>query len=256
MNRGALLYAGFITALVLVAVVIPLMVHKGGSGAVGGWRGMVNPGPISRAHQQFADQCETCHTPHQGVEAATCMSCHANTDFGSKQSTRFHAEVTQCTSCHVEHEGDRGIVRMDHQALLRAWVDMDRESPSGPDGGEPPARISTPSFVGGMRAQDPLGVLNCASCHAYRDPHEGRFGSECSSCHTVESWSIPSFRHPSVSSTQCSQCHQAPPSHYMGHFEMVSRRVAGNRAEVEQCGACHTTDSWNNIRGVGFYDHH
>ncbi|WP_241527173.1 hypothetical protein [Sphingomonas turrisvirgatae] len=47
-----------------------------------------------------------------------------------------------------------------------------------------------------------------------------------------------------------------PPSHNMMHFEMVSQRVAGKRARVEQCYACHTTDAWNNIRGVGWYVHH
>ena len=245
MKRGVFLYAGFFTALLLVAVAIPLMVHSGGSGAVDGWRGMVNPGPLSRAHQQFADQCETCHTPHQGVEAATCMSCHANTDFGSMQSTRFHAAARECTSCHVEHEGDRGIIRMDHDALLveRFWSVPAHAVWAG-----------TAPREAGSRPR--VGDLNCASCHSYRDPHEGQFGTACSSCHTVESWSVPNFRHPSVNSTQCAQCHQAPPSHYMGHFEMVSRRVAGRRAEVEQCGACHTNDSWNNIRDVGFYDHH
>lgn len=256
MKRGGLLYAGFLTALLVVAVALPLMVHSGGSGAVAGWRGMVNPGPLSRAHQQFGDQCETCHTPHQGVEPATCMSCHANTDFGSKQSTRFHAEVTQCTSCHVEHEGDRGIVRMDHQALVRALAGLQASAATSSAQSGPGARVSTTFAYGSLRSSDPASVLNCASCHAYRDPHEGCFGSECSACHTLQSWSISGFRHPSVNSTQCAQCHQAPPSHYMGHFEMVSRRVAGRRAEVEQCGACHTTDSWNNIRDVGFYDHH
>jgi hypothetical protein len=43
----------------------------------------------------------------------------------------------------------------------------------------------------------------------------------------------------------------------MGHFEMVSKRVAGvEHAEVSQCYLCHQTTSWNDIKSVGMYDHH
>jgi hypothetical protein len=42
----------------------------------------------------------------------------------------------------------------------------------------------------------------------------------------------------------------------MEHFSMVSQRAAGSKARVEQCYACHTTDSFNNIRRRGWYDHH
>jgi hypothetical protein len=70
-------------------------------------------------------------------------------------------------------------------------------------------------------------------------------------------WTIPEFRHPSPRSTDCVQCHQAPPSHYMEHFHMVSARVAGKpHAQVSQCYQCHQTTSWNDIRGVGWYKHH
>ena len=55
----------------------------------------------------------------------------------------------------------------------------------------------------------------------------------------------------------CAQCHQAPPSHYMMHFRMVSMTVAGRmHAQVNQCYLCHQTTSWNDIKGVGLYKHH
>ena len=53
------------------------------------------------------------------------------------------------------------------------------------------------------------------------------------------------------------QCHQAPPSHYMMHFEMMDRTITGQEhARVEQCYLCHQTDAWNNIKGVGWFKHH
>lgn len=43
----------------------------------------------------------------------------------------------------------------------------------------------------------------------------------------------------------------------MGHFAMVSRRVAGQPdATVEDCYVCHQTTVWNDIKVVGLYKHH
>jgi hypothetical protein len=83
------------------------------------------------------------------------------------------------------------------------------------------------------------------------------FGKDCAQCHRTDKWTISEFRHPSAQSTDCVQCHQAPPSHYMGHFKMVSQRVACQpHADVRQCFLCHQTTSWNDIKGVGWYKHH
>lgn len=238
------LYLAFVVTALLVAIGLPVFVHGSSSSAVSSWQGFVQPGPISRSHAAFADQCTSCHQPHEGVEPKKCIACHAATDFGNKQSTRFHARAQQCTSCHVEHEGEVGIVRMDHGALaLRDIWMRPREEALAPAGRR-------------ERNDDPLSSLNCASCHSNRDPHGELFGQSCASCHNTEKWQIAGFRHPSVNSTECSECHKVPPSHSMMHFEMVSQRVAREKASVEQCFACHTTDSWNNIRRVGWYDHH
>lgn len=255
MRPVGILYTALIAAAVLLGVAIPLLVHAHGGGAVSGWQDLVNPGALSDAHRPFGDTCETCHTPHAGVEPRTCIACHAATSFGDNQSTRFHAAAGQCTSCHFEHEGNAGVTRMDHDALLvgRFWTPLPAAGQQGapPSQGTDAARAITGTRPGGAQPS-----LDCASCHSNRDPHRGLFGAQCSACHLVTAWTVAGFRHPPPSSTQCAQCHQPPRSHLMEHFEMVSQRVAGERARVEQCFACHTTDSWNNIRRVGFYDHH
>jgi hypothetical protein len=100
-------------------------------------------------------------------------------------------------------------------------------------------------------------LLNCAACHSTKDKHFGLFGTDCAACHSTTAWTIPEFRHPSAASQSCAQCHQAPPSHYMEHFHMVSMKVAGKEhADVSQCFLCHQSTSWNDIKGVGFYKHH
>lgn len=239
MTRGRLLFWVFVVAaVVLVAFAVAMRSNApAGSGAVAR---LVTPGPLSPPHQAFGAQCTSCHTPLKGVESKACLSCHAGTDFGNKQSTQFHAQAKECTSCHIEHDGARGIVKMDHRALLDPAVWRERATSA-----HSRSHVTTPE-----------AALDCASCHSIRDPHLGIFGQDCASCHTTNSWKIPAYRHPSVNSTQCSECHKAPPSHFMEHFSMVSQRAAGSKARVDQCYACHTTDSFNNIRRRGWYDHH
>jgi hypothetical protein len=235
MRWTAILYGAVGSAALVAGVLIPWLVHSQGSARVPGWQGLVNPGAMSQAHAFLGNQCQACHVPHQGVEARQCLTCHAATSFTAKASTRFHAEATACASCHTEHLGRRAPTRMDHAVLLdrRVWS---------------PARIPP----GGIR----IAALDCASCHGVKDPHQGLMGATCSQCHGTQTWRITGFQHPPESSTQCAECHRPPPSHAMMHFGMVSQRVAGRKARVDQCFACHATDDWNNIRDVGRYDHH
>ena len=240
MKKAGLLYLAFVAAALMAIIGVPWLVHSRGSEAVPGWRGMVNPGPLSPAHAMLAGKCSSCHTPHEGVEAKNCLTCHAGQDFADQQSAQFHANVKECTGCHVEHDGGKSIVRMDHTLLLmhRNWAN------------------ATPSKELVSRSSNPLKLLDCASCHSNRDPHAGFFGRTCSACHSMDSWSVADFRHPVPTNRECSQCHQPPKSHLMHHFEMVSQAEARKEARVDQCFACHMTDSWNNIRGKGIYDHH
>jgi hypothetical protein len=165
--------------------------------------------------------------------AGTGPDCHPWVDCEAllqRQPTAFHAEIGSCRECHAEHQGvGRRSTVMDHDAL---------------------AQIA-------RRREVSRGDLDCAACHSRKDHHFGLFGRDCAGCHGTDKWTIPAFRHPPPGSTDCAQCHQAPPSHYMGHFHMVSARVAGKpHARVNQCYQCHQTTSWNDIKGVGWYKHH
>lgn len=100
-------------------------------------------------------------------------------------------------------------------------------------------------------------ALDCAGCHDRRDPHFKQFGSDCAQCHGMETWTIPGYQHPSSRSKDCVECHKPPPSHLMGHFSMISQKIAGKEhAQVGECFECHNTTSWNDIVDVGFYKHH
>lgn len=225
------------------------------------------PGHLSKAHSFLETQCTACHAPNHGVSAVGCISCHANNkSLLQRQSTAFHANITSCKECHREHQGgDRPPLIMDHLALARIGAsahgkkDDDNKNQLFESYQK---RKHANEIAANIDVLNPheapiVSTLNCVSCHATRDKHQGFFGTSCLSCHGTQTWRIAEYKHPSPNSRSCVQCHQAPPSHYMEHFEMVSMTVAGqHHAKVNQCFLCHQTTSWNDIKGVGWYKHH
>ena len=233
----------------------------------------VMPGKLSQSHAFLENNCTACHTPGKGVEAKNCIVCHAdNQTVLQRQPSAFHENIGSCSECHLEHQGRiPSTIKMDHVALARIGLKQLDASPVAND----PSRAaliawlkqsdSPPLIQQPQREQSLLmphlqreeSLLNCASCHQSKDRHVGLFGTDCAQCHATAKWTLPSFRHPSSASQSCAQCHQAPPSHYMMHFKMISMTVAHmERAEVNQCFLCHQTTSWNDIKGVGYYKHH
>lgn len=240
-----------------------------GLGSAVEWQRMANPGELSRAHAFLDHNCKACHTPVQGVQAANCIVCHASDETVlARQPTAFHADIGSCQDCHHEHRGREAVTSgMDHNAVARIGRRQLEQNASA--GSEADALVEWLRHVGdGAATPTPSDfvhpslttaerTLNCATCHQNDDRHFGLFGTDCSACHQTAKWSLPEFRHPAASSKQCAQCHQAPPSHYMMHFNMISMKVAGvEHADVSQCFLCHQTTSWNDIKRVGFYKHH
>jgi hypothetical protein len=214
----------------------------------------------------MADRCDACHTGGKGPDADKCLACHAANDtLVRRQPTSFHAEIGSCRECHLEHRG-RNVraTQMDHTALARIGLRQLRADPGSDERrahdrldkwlAKQPNDLMIAGHPGLSRYE---ATLDCAACHSTKDRHFGLFGTNCADCHATSAWKIPAFRHPSPRSTDCAQCHQAPPSHYMGHFHMISMRVAGKpHAKVSECYQCHLTTAWNDIKDVGWYKHH
>ena len=232
------------------------------------WEQLIEPGELSAAHAFLDDNCTACHTPIKGVEHTNCVVCHANeTDLIQRQPTTFHTDVASCSGCHVEHRGwDGNITLMKHQVLVEAGLNELRSN-TDPDSEEYQTHELIKNLTKKQLTPSPLlihpdvsageATLRCSTCHANDDQHFSLFGNDCVQCHRMDTWNIAEFRHPSTQSRDCVQCHQAPPSHYMMHFKMISAKVAGEpNAKVEECYACHQTTSWPDIKRAGWYKHH
>jgi len=254
----AVIYTVLVTLAVAGVAAISVGLYREGSLAVSGWTDAIVPGPLSEKHAFLSNKCETCHTPTKGVEAVACIACHATAaaDLG-KQSTAFHATSKECGGCHLEHAGAARPIKMDHAMLLRIGA-FARSPSSSPREITEQMVTDLKEFLGLPKPGEAEKTsLDCANCHSNREPHRGLFGRDCASCHSLDSWRIAQFLHPSPASRDCAQCHQAPPSHYMMHFIMMDQMITGQEhASVSQCFLCHRTDSFNDIKDVGWYKHH
>ncbi len=273
MKLWPLLIAAIAIGVALFAVFYFLPSHPGGERSsvlsTTSWQRMASPGALSQAHAFLEHDCAACHTSVEGPDAAKCIACHASSEsILQRQPTSFHADIGSCRECHLEH---RGVVRrptdMDHAAVATIGLrQLKAAGQSTDDSGSLQKQLV--SWIDRNGTADRLpslhpeitpyeAVLNCAMCHANQDRHFKLFGQDCGQCHSTSKWTNAKFRHPSPRSTDCAQCHQAPPSHYMEHFHMVSMKVADKpHAQVNQCYVCHQTTAWNDIKGVGFYKHH
>ncbi|MCE0722761.1 cytochrome c3 family protein [Legionella resiliens] len=233
------------------------------------WQRMASPGTLSQAHSFLSHNCNACHTPVKGVEAVNCITCHANdVALLQRQPASFHADIGSCVECHAEHQGqNRRPTQMDHNAFVA--IELKQLKKNAIKNEEQQLifeQVQHYLEMNESQKQSPLInphvspaelTLQCTTCHQNEDKHFTLFGNNCSACHETADWNIPEFIHPSPRSKDCAQCHQAPPSHYMEHFRMISRKVAGKpHAQVTQCFMCHQTTAWTDIKGIGFYKHH
>ena len=259
-----------LTALIAVGVVVWVAVRIPAIT----WQKQTSPGELSAAHASMTQNCAACHTAYKGADNSKCISCHANNQaLLQRQPTAFHANIGNCTECHFEHQGvNARLVTMDHDKLAQIGFDLMAAAASGSEQEKLRTQLKgwlkihegTLPATSHPRLTSLEATLDCAACHSTKDRHKGLFGQACVSCHGTTQWTIAEFQHPSPRSTDCAQCHQAPPSHYMMHFEMVSKKIAAqgqpneccDGVQVNQCFRCHRTTSWNDIRGVGYYKHH
>lgn len=225
---------------------------------------LLPPGPLSRSHAKLVggDQCQKCHSEERVVSAANCLSCHKALGARIRAGEGLHGRNyagKACPTCHVEHRGSN--------ASLVRW-------PGG----------STKSFdhdLTGWRLVDRHRATNCAKCHktknsigrtsylglktsclaCHRDGHDGRFGTDCETCHSPTAWDkavVSVFDHDLASfhlrgkhlQVKCSDCHGTPPR-YRGlrHNKCSSchEKSPHKGPEYAVCETCHMELGWHEL---------
>jgi Doubled CXXCH motif (Paired_CXXCH_1) len=185
----------------------------------------------SKSYLGLSQSCTSCHKdPHQNRFGAQCLTCH---DEASWSSLRLEK---------LDHDSTRYPLRGAHASVKCQACHQG----------------SPPKYEG-------LEFSTCTSCH--QDPHQGKLGKGCESCHTVADWRklvLTGNAHPWLSlanghaRTGCAQCHDRgnlmAPSRgraCVGCHKPVHEADFGRR-----CESCHGSIRWLGLeRKVGLAAH-
>jgi hypothetical protein len=217
---------------------------------------LVLPGPVVKGHAEFEAQCAKCHEPmSRQSQSGLCLECHKPVATDRQQARGFHgrnasAAKLDCKQCHTDHKGrDATIVQLDRETFNHGQTNFElkgRHRNVQCDGCHLPLKP--------MRA----APGRCAVCHKAVEPHKGRLGDNCASCHTEDGWGRPKpFDHsatkfPLVGAHQkvvCASCHigerykDLPSSCAACHS--IQDKHAGRYGQ--KCETCHRPETWSAI---------
>jgi hypothetical protein len=213
---------------------------------------------------QFGTDCAACHSPEgwglakvdhskfafhlDGKHAAVaCESCHAG--------GVFKGTPANCAACHSKndpHTGNLGT-QCDTCHTVNGWTPstFDHSRSIFQLTGKHVSVACQNCHQGGVFKGTPT---DCAACHSKNDPHAGKLGAQCDSCHTTNGWVSSTFDHSRASfqltgqhvTVACAQCHAdkifvgTPSTCAACH----SKNDPHGGALGAQCASCHTTVAW------------
>lgn len=210
-----------------------------------------------RGHGELANRCSACHVPfyRTGTMEARCLECHTDvqTQITGKQPLHGRlADGGNCRACHTEHLGAH--------AVITDFTDFDHAATAFPLS-EGHAGVDCVRCHAGHGERRYRGAsTSCLSCHAEPQVHLGKFGTDCASCHSTQTWKGATLsrefhpfplnhgkrREPSA----CITCHQDPDTYSTytcyGCHEHRPEKVAREHRrltpeELAGCAKCHPT---------------
>jgi hypothetical protein len=242
------------------AVVICLaLLGAGAAHAQGVLERLVSPGPLAARHANLESRCNACHAAFDpNAQTRLCSACHRPVAADIAAHTGFHghdrrAASSACGACHTEHKG-RGadIIGLNPRGFDHSATDY-------PLHGAHVGVACASCHAAGRKFRD--APDNCVDCHRADEPHHGRLGAQCESCHVDAAWREIHFDHSHTgfpltgahARARCVTCHAQ--ERYAGTPTGCVDCHRGDDAHSgslgENCGGCHSTDGWR----VQRFDH-
>ena len=166
----------------------------------------ISPGELSQAHQNLEGMahCTACHAMGKAIADENCLTCHGELAARIKAGTGLHSQFAErtCVSCHKEHHGrDFDLLRLDRASFDHRMTGF---ALGGRHGSLQCEKCHQAAKIRAADVRKNAGLLasgtflglstDCASCH--RDPHHGKFGSTCTTCHSDAAWKpVTGFDH-------------------------------------------------------------
>jgi hypothetical protein len=224
---------------------------------------LLSPGPLVNAHASIDgdSNCGKCHESGKQVVAKLCLDCHKDLAAEMAASRGLHGKQYKnkpCEECHVDHLGRNAkLVRwpggsmdkLDHS--LTGWsLDAGHTKPKCLDCHKKTSPLGKPVFLGTSTA--------CASCH--KDPHNGKFGTECQKCHGVNDWvgfDRRAFDHKlsnypltgKHTTVACEKCHTGTPPKWkplvFSTCDSCHQDPHAGQFKPKACSSCHDTNAWD-----------
>jgi hypothetical protein len=220
---------------------------------------LLMPGKLSAAHAKYEEQCTNCHDrSNRARQPQLCLACHKDVAADVRATRGFHgrlagAATVQCRACHSEHLGrDADIVKFSREQFNHERTDFPLT------GAHQPLACESCHQKGRKFSE---AASDCYSCHRQQEPHEGRVGRDCASCHDTVAWRQVNFDHDTTSfplrdkhkDVACFACHFG--NRYKGTpVQCVSCHAPDDVHRGERgpkCGNCHTTAAWKTAK----FDH-
>ena len=209
--------------------------------------------------------CDTCHTPEgwspstydHNLSSFKLTGSHLTTACGDCHfDVFFPGTPADCNSCHQEddtHNGQYGLsCGSCHTASGWTPATFDHNLSAFQLTGQHADAACQSCHVDGIFVGTPG---NCHSCHQNDDSHDGKYGTNCDSCHSTSGWTPATFDHNlsgfpltgAHASLGCSQCHSG------GAYGGLSSACSACHVEPSahagmygtDCAKCHSTSNWN-----------
>src|SRR5579872_2924110 len=220
---------------------------------------LLMPGKVSAAHQKYEEQCTLCHDrSDRNRQTTLCLDCHKEIAADIRAVHGFHGKLAgiagaQCRACHSEHLGrDGDIVKL-------SPAQFDHNGTEFPlRGAHAPLECGSCHHPGKPYRNTPS---SCVDCHKQDEPHEGKLGRDCASCHDSSLWRHVTFDHGKTAfplkdkhiGLACVACH------FGNRYKDTPKQCVSCHAPDDvhrgergaKCADCHTTAGWKS----GKFDH-
>ncbi len=174
---------------------------------------LLMPGKLTVAHQKYEESCGNCHDrADRGRQTQLCLACHKDIAADIAATRGYHGRVvgiarSACRACHTEHKGrDANIVKLSRTQFDHSLSDFQLLGAH--------ATVACDScHAKGKKYRE--ATSECSVCHKKVEPHDGKLGTNCATCHDASAWRHVKFDHDKTKyalrgkhlDVPCVQCH-------------------------------------------------
>ena len=217
---------------------------------------LVLPGPVISGHAKIESQCGQCHEPgSRKSQPKLCLACHKDVGADIADKRGYHGRdptisAQDCKHCHTDHKGASfDIVQLDRETFNHARTNFALT-------GAHASVTCNACHPANTKFRKAPGT--CGECHKAGDPHKGRLGSSCESCHEDTSWhKTKPFDHgrtkfPLVGAHRdvaCSGCHAGEKYAGLGLTCVACHKPQDKHGGRygDKCETCHSARKWSEI---------